>query len=188
MLYSATDAVARVNSPYVNATAALLLPQSVYARRLVYVYPAKARVTDGARTRDLRDHNPMLCQLSYGHQAMVQFYQPALGVQKLLPTRCRSEAPLPSINRDQLDSATQYVISAPHHCAIGRLLHHGTRGPKSCRSAHRILLPASKDSNRRHSYSGPTLVPVPRRKIFSLSLLTFAGGSIRPFGTCRTPV
>jgi len=26
---------------------------------------------------------------------MVQFYQPALGVQKLLPTRCRSEAPLP---------------------------------------------------------------------------------------------
>ena len=147
-----------------------------------------SRVTDGARTRDLRDHNPMLCQLSYGHQAMVQFYQPALGVQKLLPTRCRSEAPLPSINRDQLDSATQCVISAPHHCAIGRLLHTGTRGPKSCRSAHRILLPASKDSNRRHSYSGPTLVPVPRRKIFSLSLLTFAGGSIRPFGTCRTPV
>ena len=42
-----------------------------------------SRVTDGARTRDLRDHNPMLCQLSYGHQAMVQFYQPALGVQKL---------------------------------------------------------------------------------------------------------
>ena len=27
------------------------------------------RVTDGARTRDLRDHNPMLCQLSYDHQA-----------------------------------------------------------------------------------------------------------------------
>src|SRR5215208_245239 len=27
------------------------------------------RVTDGARTRDLRSHNPMLYQLSYGHQA-----------------------------------------------------------------------------------------------------------------------
>jgi hypothetical protein len=26
-------------------------------------------VTDGARTRDLRSHNPMLYQLSYGHQA-----------------------------------------------------------------------------------------------------------------------
>jgi hypothetical protein len=25
----------------------------------------------------------MLCQLSYGHQAIRQFYQPALGVQKL---------------------------------------------------------------------------------------------------------
>lgn len=34
-----------------------------------YVSPANHRVTDGARTRDLRDHNPMLCQLSYGHQA-----------------------------------------------------------------------------------------------------------------------
>ena len=171
-----------------DPTAAPLLPQSNFVSGIIRVSPANRRVTDGARTRDLRDHNPMLCQLSYGHQAMVQFYQPALGVQKLLPTRCRSEAPLPSINRDQLDSATQCVISAPHHCAIGRLLHTGTRGPKSCRSAHRILLPASKDSNRRHSYSGPTLVPVPRRKIFSLSLLTFAGGSIRPFGTCRTPV
>ena len=39
------------------------------------VYPANCRVTDGARTRDLRDHNPMLCQLSYGHQATLKFYQ-----------------------------------------------------------------------------------------------------------------
>src|SRR5215203_7461613 len=39
------------------------------------------RVTDGARTRDLRDHNPMLCQLSYGHQAVLKFYQQAPGVQ-----------------------------------------------------------------------------------------------------------
>ena len=29
---------------------------------------AITRVTDGARTRDLRDHNPALYQLSYGHQ------------------------------------------------------------------------------------------------------------------------
>src|SRR5215207_3612951 len=39
------------------------------------------RVTDGARTRDLRDHNPMLCQLSYDHQAVTSattgFYQQA---------------------------------------------------------------------------------------------------------------
>src|SRR5919112_898589 len=27
------------------------------------------RVTDGARTRDLRSHNPMLYHLSYGHHA-----------------------------------------------------------------------------------------------------------------------
>src|SRR5215208_2510904 len=33
------------------------------------------RVTDGARTRDLRSHNPMLYQLSYGHQARTRFYQ-----------------------------------------------------------------------------------------------------------------
>jgi hypothetical protein len=32
-------------------------------------------VTDGARTRDLRSHNPMLCQLSYGHHARTRFYQ-----------------------------------------------------------------------------------------------------------------
>ena len=59
------------------------------------VSPAKPRVTDGARTRDLRDHNPMLCQLSYDHQAMVQFYQPAPGVQKLGTMRGRSKEPLP---------------------------------------------------------------------------------------------
>ena len=33
------------------------------------VLPAKEGVTDGARTRDLRSHNPMLYQLSYGHHA-----------------------------------------------------------------------------------------------------------------------
>ena len=26
-------------------------------------------VSDGARTRDPRDHNPVLCQLSYAHHA-----------------------------------------------------------------------------------------------------------------------
>jgi len=26
------------------------------------------RVTDGARTRDIKDHNLALCQLSYGHR------------------------------------------------------------------------------------------------------------------------
>src|SRR5215204_2313735 len=33
------------------------------------IYAEYARVTDGARTRDLRSHNPMLCLLSYGHHA-----------------------------------------------------------------------------------------------------------------------
>ncbi len=32
-------------------------------------------VTDGARTRDLRSHNPMLYLLSYGHHARRGFYQ-----------------------------------------------------------------------------------------------------------------
>ncbi len=40
-----------------------------------FVLPANWRVTDGARTRDLRSHNPMLCLLSYGHQARGGFYQ-----------------------------------------------------------------------------------------------------------------
>jgi hypothetical protein len=39
------------------------------------VLPANERVTDGTRTRDLRSHNPMLYQLSYGHQAHARFYQ-----------------------------------------------------------------------------------------------------------------
>jgi hypothetical protein len=37
--------------------------------------PANKRVTDGTRTRDLRSHNPMLYQLSYGHHAQEGFYQ-----------------------------------------------------------------------------------------------------------------
>ncbi len=37
------------------------------------------RVTDGARTRDLRSHNPMLYLLSYGHQAHAKFYQEKTG-------------------------------------------------------------------------------------------------------------
>jgi hypothetical protein len=51
------------------------LPQPGRARGFVRISPANRRVTDGARTRDLRDHNPMLCQLSYGHQATLKFYQ-----------------------------------------------------------------------------------------------------------------
>ncbi len=47
------------------------------------IYPANRRVTDGARTRDLRDHNPMLCLLSYGHQAIFRFYQQAPGLQNV---------------------------------------------------------------------------------------------------------
>src|SRR5215210_9562932 len=34
-----------------------------------FTYAESSRVTDGARTRDLRSHNPMLCLLSYGHHA-----------------------------------------------------------------------------------------------------------------------
>ena len=42
-------------------------------------YAESERVTDGARTRDLRSHNPMLCQLSYGHQVHARFYQEKAG-------------------------------------------------------------------------------------------------------------
>src|ERR687895_2266611 len=45
------------------------LPQPGRTRSVVRVSPANRRVTDGARPRDLRDHNPMLCQLSYDPQA-----------------------------------------------------------------------------------------------------------------------
>ncbi len=47
------------------------LPQSAYLAYLCGI----GRVTDGARTRDLRSHNPMLYLLSYGHQARKGFYQ-----------------------------------------------------------------------------------------------------------------
>ena len=50
-------------------------------------------VTDGARTRDLRDHNPMLCQLSYDHQATQRFYQPAPLLQNLTLTFARKRLP-----------------------------------------------------------------------------------------------
>src|SRR5215216_2820190 len=62
----------------------------------LHIYPAKARVTDGARTRDLRDHNPMLCQLSYGHHATFRFYQQALALQNARP---RQEEPKASASR-----------------------------------------------------------------------------------------
>jgi hypothetical protein len=47
----------------------------VWSTRRSTAQDSSNRVTDGARTRDLRSHNPMLCQLSYGHQARTGFYQ-----------------------------------------------------------------------------------------------------------------
>jgi hypothetical protein len=43
--------------------------------RIQHTYAGSGRVTDGTRTRALRSHNPMLYQLSYGHQARTRFYQ-----------------------------------------------------------------------------------------------------------------
>lgn len=34
--------------------------------------PGRLRVSDGTRTHDPRDHNPMLYQLSYAHQVAVR--------------------------------------------------------------------------------------------------------------------
>ena len=51
------------------------------------------RVTDGDRTRDLRDHNPALCQLSYGHQGATSVSHPeeiAGGGGNLLEGPCSS--------------------------------------------------------------------------------------------------
>jgi hypothetical protein len=48
---------------------------AILALSLRMTYAESVRVTDGARTRDLRSHNPMLYQLSYGHQARTKFYQ-----------------------------------------------------------------------------------------------------------------
>jgi integrase len=47
--------------------------QYVSILRIWLTYGESEGVTDGARTRDLRSHNPMLCQLSYGHQAHRRF-------------------------------------------------------------------------------------------------------------------
>ena len=49
--------------------------QQTYIPTIRLTYAECRRVTDGARTRDLRSHNPMLCLLSYGHQARRRFYQ-----------------------------------------------------------------------------------------------------------------
>jgi mannose-1-phosphate guanylyltransferase len=51
-----------------------VLPKPM-ARPRMFSYAGSERVTDGTRTRDLRSHNPMLYQLSYGHQAYARFYQ-----------------------------------------------------------------------------------------------------------------
>jgi hypothetical protein len=50
-------------------------PHYVPILRIWLTYGKSERVTDGARTRDLRSHNPMLYLLSYGHQARKRFYQ-----------------------------------------------------------------------------------------------------------------
>jgi hypothetical protein len=50
-------------------------PKHPLLPRFRLTYAKSERVTDGTRTRDLRSHNPMLCQLSYGHQAHARFYQ-----------------------------------------------------------------------------------------------------------------
>src|SRR5215216_1348378 len=50
-------------------------PNPTLFPRIRRTYAVYGRVTDGARTRDLRSHNPMLYLLSYGHQARMGFYQ-----------------------------------------------------------------------------------------------------------------
>src|SRR5215210_3748225 len=52
-----------------RSIAAPLLPPPLAVDARGYILPANERVTDGARTRDLRSHNPMLYLLSYGHHA-----------------------------------------------------------------------------------------------------------------------
>ena len=46
-------------APLLNSTAALLLPQPLVDAAENYISPANDGVTDGARTRDLRSHNPL---------------------------------------------------------------------------------------------------------------------------------
>ena len=50
-------------------------PEHSLLPRIWHTYAESERVTDGARTRDLRSHNPMLYLLSYGHHARMGFYQ-----------------------------------------------------------------------------------------------------------------
>jgi hypothetical protein len=75
MSFNSTLPAQQEKASKIWATAALLLPQPSAAPTVSCVLPAKGRVTDGARTRDLRSHNPMLYQLSYGHQVRTRFYQ-----------------------------------------------------------------------------------------------------------------
>ena len=50
-------------------------------------------VTDGARTRDLRDHNQALCQLSYSHHVLASQDSPGGPGRPILAVR--REAPVP---------------------------------------------------------------------------------------------
>ena len=43
-------------------------------------YGAEARVADGTRTRDHRDHNPGLYQLSYRHRAPTSYPRETTGL------------------------------------------------------------------------------------------------------------
>jgi hypothetical protein len=97
---------------------------------------------------------------------ILQFYQPASGVQKLGTARGRSKGPLPRLGRDYSKQDPKRVILVWHRCAIWHLLNNGTRGPKSGQTVRRILLRVSKDSGRRHGYSGSTLLLIPRRDLF----------------------
>jgi hypothetical protein len=55
------------------------------------------RVTDGARTRDLRGHIPALCQLSYGHQGASSVAQTGGGTGG--PDRLSGMAPVAQLDR-----------------------------------------------------------------------------------------
>ena len=54
------------------------------------------KVTDGDRTRDTRDHNPVLYQLSYSHSALGESRTPATRLKVWCPNRWTTRTALPT--------------------------------------------------------------------------------------------
>ena len=132
--------------------------------------PTNLWVESGARTHDTRNHNPMLCQLSYDHHltnsCCLPFEQPSIGAslyreyrgtQPHLPSKAGAKVLLFSELRKFYHTKNCFFIKKllkTAQCALPRLLQAPTR-PTSRSSADYILGRASGSSRQRCARPSP---------------------------------